>query len=383
MRTLRVQVTLRRVTPPVRRVLDVPAASTMPELHELLQAGVGWTNSHLHEFIVAGLDADPWAGGLVRYGVPDPDVDGVEPVRDEATARMRDLGAAFVYLYDFGDCWAHDVAVLGPGADRAGCVYGEGACPPENCGGPTGYAELLALLADPARDDYAQMRVWAGPPVEFDHACTDALLRRTVGTVPAGVALLLEQLRGGVRLTLGGRLPRALVRAVQEHRPDWAYTDRPARGEDDVPVLAALHDLLREVGLLRLRHGVLAPTRAATDELNIVRRLRSWFGPEEGFTSVLAGTTVAALVVDGPQRLDELTQQVHPLLDRWAHRDGTPLTAHDVGREIARLASVLRALDLVGSDGAIWSGGDSADGLLHRATALAHIWGLPRYRDCR
>ncbi|MBW0104309.1 plasmid pRiA4b ORF-3 family protein [Pseudonocardia sp. KRD291] len=124
MRTLRVQVTLRRVTPPVRRVLDVPAASTMPELHELLQAGVGWTNSHLHEFIVAGLDADPWAGGLVRYGVPDPDVDGVEPVRDEATARMRDLGAAFVYLYDFGDCWAHDVAVLGPGADRAGCVYG-------------------------------------------------------------------------------------------------------------------------------------------------------------------------------------------------------------------------------------------------------------------
>ena len=52
MRTVRLGVTLAEVTPTVLRVLDVPAACTLPELHDLLQIAIGWTDSHLHQFVV-------------------------------------------------------------------------------------------------------------------------------------------------------------------------------------------------------------------------------------------------------------------------------------------------------------------------------------------
>jgi hypothetical protein len=46
-KTTRLQVVMRDVEPEVARVIDVPAA-TLPELHDLLQAALGWTDSHLH-----------------------------------------------------------------------------------------------------------------------------------------------------------------------------------------------------------------------------------------------------------------------------------------------------------------------------------------------
>jgi hypothetical protein len=121
MRTTRLRV--REVDPMVVRVIDVPAACTLAELHELLQAAIGWTDSHLHEFHTCD--------GR-RFGVPDDD-DGCDDLgpqlADETTAGLGDLGAQAVYLYDYGDHWEHDITVLGTGAHRAGCVYGEGYVP--------------------------------------------------------------------------------------------------------------------------------------------------------------------------------------------------------------------------------------------------------------
>ena len=74
---------------------------------------------------------------------------------------------------------------------------------------------------------------------------------------------MLDLTADGVKLTPGGRLPRAFVRQVQQQRPEWAWSDRPAAREDDLIPLLALHDVLREVGLLRLRKGVLQPIKAA------------------------------------------------------------------------------------------------------------------------
>ncbi len=391
MRTIRLQVTLREVTPPVLRTLDVPATATVAELHQLLQAGLGWTDSHLHEFQTPAQDnpgATRAGAGIrpVRYGVLDPDTedpDEPELVRDETTAHVRELGARFVYLYDFGDGWTHDITVLGPGGPQPGCVYGEHACPPEDSGGPTGHTELRAALADPTHPEHTRIRTWAGPgydPAAFDQPGTDTLIRHTAGRVPESVARLLELTTGGLRLTAAGRLPRAVVRSMQQHRPDWAYTPRPARREDDLPPLAALHDLLRHVGLLRLRYGVLAPTRAAADPTHTIRRLRSWFGPDDGFTAVLAGTVVAVLAHHGPTALAVLARRAHPLLDRWAHPDGTPLSPADVRLEISRLAALAQGLDLLRIHDSLWAPGPAAHTLLPRATALAHLWTLPLYR---
>ena len=362
MKTSRLRVTLLEVEPIVIRVIDVPSVVTLPELHELLQAAVGWTDSHLHEFVT----------GDARYGVPDPE--SMEDEQDESGVLLSDLPTRFSYLYDFGDGWDHNVEVIGPGADEPGCRYGEGNCPPEDCGGPSGYTELLAALADPTHEDHRQLREWAGELADFDLGSTDLLVRQTIGEVPASVRLILDLLQGGVKLTPGGRLPRVFVRQVQEHRPSWHLFGRPASTEDHLLPLAALHRVLRGVGLLRLSKGVLRPTRASTDDLQVVRRLRSWFLPDDDFTSVLAGVTVAVLATSGPLSSEELAAKVFPLLGhRWVS-DGHPLTEFDVRMSIAGCTSVLTGLDLIETQWPIWRAGPAARTLLPRATALAHLW---------
>jgi len=361
-RTTRLRVTLRDVIPAVVRVIDVPASSTLPELHELLQAGIGWTDSHLHQFVA----------GDVRYGVPAED-SWDEEERDEAKAGLRDLSAAFTYQYDLGDGWEHDVEILGRGDEQPGCRYGEGACPPEDCGGPGGYEELLAVLADPTREDHQQMRAWAGELPDFDQGSTDLHVRRIVGEVPASVRLVLDLAHGGVKLTPGGRLPRAFVRQVQQQRPHWHPLGRPASTEDDLAPLSALHELLRDVGLLRLANGILYPTKAASDDLEVVRRLRSWFEPG-AFATILAGDAVAALVAFGPQRSDELANRVFPLIGRGWTQNGQPMTEQHVRRGIGSLSLVLQALDQIETDWPTWRAGPSARCLLTRATALAGLW---------
>jgi len=359
-------VTLREVTPAVVRVVDVPATATLPELHDLLQVALGWTDSHLHEFATAD--------GL-RYARPDLDDDGDGGVRDESTATLRDLPPRFTYRYDFGDGWEHDVEVIGRGGPVPSCIDGEGACPPEDCGGPDGYAELLDALADPTHPDRDHLSEWASTwsPTwtDSDRAEADRLVRATVGEVPAGARLLLDLIGEKVRLTPGGRLPRPLVRAVQAQRPSWAWSTRPASVEEDLPQLAVLHDLLRRVGLLRLAHGVLTPTKAADDDLQIVRRLRKAIEPG-GFDEVLTDVATAHLAARGALTRTELAALIHPWVGRWAI-GGRLVTPADVDTSLGGVRHLLEALDLVQVDGSTWHPGPAAETLLPRVTSLAHL----------
>jgi hypothetical protein len=362
MRTTRLRITLRDVEPAVVRVIDVPAEATLPELHDLLQAALGWTDSHLHQFTAGG----------ARYGVPDPDWDDLQ-VQDEAAVRLRDLPARFEYLYDFGDGWEHDVEVLGRGEEIPGCVEGTGGCPPEDCGGPHGYAHLLEVLADPQHEEHDGLRKWAGELPSFDREATGLLVRQTVGEVPESVRLLLDLLAAGVKLTPGGRLPRSVVRAMQERRPEWCPLDRPASIEEDLIPLTVLCEILRKVGLARLVKSVLSPTRAAADDREIVRRLRTWFEPE-GFRAILSGVAVAALAVSGPLPSAELIRRVVPLMGHGWAVEGRPLVDADFGSMLREVSAELRALDLLAGDWATWEAGPSARTLLPRATAMADLW---------
>lgn len=364
MRTTRLRVTLNEVDPPVMRVLDVPVSTVLPELHDLLQAAVGWTDSHLHQFVADG----------VHYGMPG--IDAFDDERDETGVPLRALPTRFSYLYDFGDGWEHEVEMIGTGGDRAAVVAGEGPCPPEDVGGPHGYAEFRKALAVPGHPEHDHMTDWAGAWSDrFDLAAADLLVAQTAGAVPAPVRLMLDLAAGGVKLTPGGRLPRAVVRQVQERYPDWYPLGRPASVEEDLLPLAALHDLLRELGLLRMRKGVLGPTRAAGDDTEVIRRLRSWFGPADGFTSILASDTLAVLAAEGPSRLQDLADRLLGLLgDGWRTSEGSPLDVARIRSELYRLELVLVALDLTQTADDTWTAGPSARWLLPRATALAHLW---------
>lgn len=119
-------VVLEEVQPLVRRRVQVPGEVSLAMLHEVVQSVVGWTNSHLHEFEIAGH----------RYGMPDPDW-GDQNVIDEAKDQLyRPVGQGdrFTYVYDFGDNWNHQITVEKilppePGARYPRCVSGQGACP--------------------------------------------------------------------------------------------------------------------------------------------------------------------------------------------------------------------------------------------------------------
>ena len=56
----------------------------------------------------------------------------------------------------------HNIKEAGPGELSPRCVAGEGACPPEDCGGPMGYADLLEVLADPDHPEHADAVDWIG-----------------------------------------------------------------------------------------------------------------------------------------------------------------------------------------------------------------------------
>ena len=181
---LQLKLSLRGVSrPPVWRRLLVRADMRLSQVHDVIQAAMGWTDTHLHAFSTAYGD----------YGPSDPELDH----RDERKARLADFlaepGDRIRYAYDFGDFWEHDIVLektLEP--DPAGrlpaCVAGKGACPPEDCGGVWGYADLRDALANPASEEHDAMLEWLGldSADEFDPAAFDvAETNEIVGMVSA------------------------------------------------------------------------------------------------------------------------------------------------------------------------------------------------------
>lgn len=161
-------ITLRDIEPPVWRRVVVPASLTLGGLHTVIQTAMGWSDSHLHMFVI----------DRVRYG----DID--DPGGDEQTHTVADVRVKkFVYEYDFGDSWAHDIRVgqrlASVGAGTPHCAGGARACPPEDCGGAWGYEHLLEVLADPSDEEHDEMLEWVGgefDPEAFDVAATNELL---------------------------------------------------------------------------------------------------------------------------------------------------------------------------------------------------------------
>jgi len=174
-RTYQLKVTLMETDPPIWRRLIVPGDTTLARLDRIIQAAMGWTNSHLHTFTVGG----------VVYAQPSPEWE----VEDEGRVRLADVareeGEAFVYEYDLGDSWRHQVlveeVVVEAGEARGPrCLGGERACPPEDSGGVDGYYEKLLTLSDPDNDEYESTKIWVesmtgGPfdPDAFDVAAAN------------------------------------------------------------------------------------------------------------------------------------------------------------------------------------------------------------------
>ena len=183
------------IEPKISRSLELPVALNFAQLHEVLQAAFGWTDSHLHQFNV---------GGLI-VGAPEFDQDGLSGHQTfEATeVRLQDLvfpyeeddSLTILYEYDFGDDWRHRIVMrripAQAGVKYPRCVAGSRSRPPEDVGGPSGYLGFLEAWLDPTHDEHKAMRRWAGR--KFDPECFD------LEATDKAISKALRVARGGYR----------------------------------------------------------------------------------------------------------------------------------------------------------------------------------------
>jgi hypothetical protein len=165
------KITLLDIKPTIWRRIQAPDC-TLPDLHRYIQAAFGWSDYHLHQFEIGG----------VLYSQPAPDGEDFDlDFEDETDVLLSKLlpksaeRSRWIYEYDFGDGWRHEVLFEGfppidPKAKYPICLEGERACPPEDCGGTSGYGDYLAAIADIDHEQHEEMLEWRGPfdPKAFD-----------------------------------------------------------------------------------------------------------------------------------------------------------------------------------------------------------------------
>jgi hypothetical protein len=158
-----IKVTLKGSKPPIWRRMQVTSETTLVKLHRIRQRVMGWEGSHLYQFVI---------GGIV-YG--DPGMLGELDVEDARTVTLDTLvrgeKSKFLYEYDFGDSWEHELLVEKILPQEEGkryplCLTGKRVCPPEDCGGIWGYVDFLEAIRDPKHPEYEEMLAWVGG--EFD-----------------------------------------------------------------------------------------------------------------------------------------------------------------------------------------------------------------------
>jgi len=318
-RGFRVRLDLHGAKPPVWRRLELPGDLTLPRVHDVIQAAMGWYDSHLHRFRTGNDHRSP-------FFVTNFDLDEGEDGTLEDDVRvdqvLAETGDELWYEYDFGDGWDHKLVVeevLEEPPPTPRCIGGRMACPPEDCGGIGGYEELAAwvrsghddaLLPD-VFDDAAHAHDWLPldwHPDHFDVEETNAALLIAVAepvAVTGEMAELTEQLerRGipllrevlgrpfshgptdvtaeeaaqitetywlfldvigvGVALTSAGYLPPAVVEQFAQRSGITEWWIGKANREDLTPPVANVRDTSRALGLVSVRKGRLSPTAAA------------------------------------------------------------------------------------------------------------------------
>ena len=174
------KITLRGSRPPIWRRVQVRSDISLATLHWIIQEAMGWTDSHLHQFRL----------GEIYYGVPDQDDFGLSETKNEKTAKLNQLlsrpKAKFIYEYDFGDSWEHEVLlekILPPDPEvrYPVCITGKRACPPEDCGGVWGYGDFLAAIQNPDHPEHEELLEWIGgsfDPEAFDVEDVNRALKR-------------------------------------------------------------------------------------------------------------------------------------------------------------------------------------------------------------
>ncbi|CUW37113.1 conserved protein of unknown function [Magnetospirillum sp. XM-1] len=162
----RIRIELQDIEPKIWRRVDVPLSTSLMGLHDIIQVAMGWQDEHLFDFRV----------GDKIYSEPYPDDDMYERKTYNAKSiRLKTLVergvGQFLYTYDFGDNWQHDIvieSVRDGDAEVDYPVFVDGAkrCPPDDVGGPPGFMDFLEAMLNPTHEEHRRMLEWYGKPFD-------------------------------------------------------------------------------------------------------------------------------------------------------------------------------------------------------------------------
>jgi hypothetical protein len=149
-------ISLQETSPLVWRKVLAHEFIGLDELHMLIQIKMGWENRHLYDFKINKKIYTDNESALEMKTLA---VDGL---------LLSDvLGDAnkFIYTYDFGDGWVHEIKVSkildhDPRMNYPVCIAGENACPPEDCGGVHRFEKLKPTLVGKESEEKDELLTW-------------------------------------------------------------------------------------------------------------------------------------------------------------------------------------------------------------------------------
>lgn len=167
-----IQISLKNFKPKIWRRIQVSSSISVSDFHKIIQTTMGWTNSHLHQFIK----------GRSYYSIKLEEDDFWDDGNNSDYSNMvvSDLLAIekekIIYEYDFGDGWQHELLLekilpVDGAVKYPVCLKGKMNCPPEDSGGVWGYEDLIEVLSQPDHEEYEFRLEWVGEdfdPQSFD-----------------------------------------------------------------------------------------------------------------------------------------------------------------------------------------------------------------------
>ncbi len=160
------KISLKYAKPAIWRRLLVSSNIELEALHGVIQATFDWTDSHLYQFVDGRTFYQPEAEDDEFPSMKMVDTAGVH-----LSDLLRTKKDKIVYEYDFGDSWEHEVLLekvlpADPNQALPLCVSGKRACPPDDCGGISGYYQMLETLADPDSEEAEELLEWLDGPID-------------------------------------------------------------------------------------------------------------------------------------------------------------------------------------------------------------------------
>jgi hypothetical protein len=160
------------IEPVIWRRFVAPASITLDRVHDVIQIVMGWTDSHLHEFII----------GKKHYTeYPESKEDGLECGKYRLGDLIKQKSRTFSYIYDFGDNWQHELILeenryFNPELrTELACLEGERSCLPEDVGGVPGYSKFCKALKNPNHEEHERYMELSGGSVDREQFDSDSM----------------------------------------------------------------------------------------------------------------------------------------------------------------------------------------------------------------